>query len=77
MFQIIQDFRHWPRAEAHSIVLECGHAKQVALGAIDRLQIRIVAHAFEAFPQIDDFVVVGHHDDGAESCAAFSGVGLN
>jgi hypothetical protein len=53
------------------------HAKRLALGAIDLLQIRIVAHAFEAFLQRNDFVVAGHHDDGAELCAAFSGVGLN
>ena len=40
--------------------------QQVTLGVIDLLQIGVVAHSFDALLQGDDFIIAGHHDDGAE-----------
>ena len=43
-----------------------GNVEQMTLRVIHLLQIGVVAHRFDPFLQGDDFIIAGHHDDGAE-----------
>jgi hypothetical protein len=43
-----------------------GYVKQVALGIVDLLEIRVIGHCFDSLLQRDYFIVAGHDSDGPE-----------